>query len=275
MKIYQQLVEAQKTISCVANDAENKFQGFTYTSAEAIIHASRSALSAAGIALICKSSKIVGSNLVREIDIAHENEMLSFSLEWPIVEQKGRPADKALAGALTSSLAYFLRDLLLIPRMENEDDISGRDDREHEPQKEQEKPQVKTRPIDSLDAFARAKKIEWRLAHLLGKTLGRFQSRDYTSQAQADQILAQLSLPWTYSSEPPKNGKDLSWYVDEIEAHLVYKGCCDKHHLDTLCKDAAKQEGYPKDPSEWTQEQIREVWTYAKSIAKELQAPKV
>ena len=52
---------------------------------------------------------------------------------FPIIEDKGRPLDKALAGALTTSLAYYLRDLLLIPK-QDENQVDKRDDTRHIPQ---------------------------------------------------------------------------------------------------------------------------------------------
>jgi len=48
---------------------------------------------------------------------------------WPVVPDRGRPPDKALASALTTSLAYLLRDLLLMPRVDPADDLAGREDR--------------------------------------------------------------------------------------------------------------------------------------------------
>lgn len=44
--------------------------------------------------------------------------------------EKGRPLDKAFATALTTALKYWLRDLLLLPRVVADDDMDTRDDRE-------------------------------------------------------------------------------------------------------------------------------------------------
>src|SRR5258707_6928030 len=51
--------------------------------------------------------------------------------ETPIVEDKSRPMDKAVATALTYNLGYTLRGLLLLPRVE--DEVDQRDDRKYEP----------------------------------------------------------------------------------------------------------------------------------------------
>ena len=48
----------------------------------------------------------------------------------PVLPEKGRPIDKAEAGARTYALSYFLRDLLLIPRVDEGSDVDQRDDRD-------------------------------------------------------------------------------------------------------------------------------------------------
>jgi len=53
-------------------------------------------------------------------------------IEFPAIEKKGTPADKAVAAALTTSLNYFLRDLLMIPRSE-EFDMDKTDDTSYLP----------------------------------------------------------------------------------------------------------------------------------------------
>jgi hypothetical protein len=55
-----------------------------------------------------------------------------MATKWPFAEEKGRPLDKALAGALTSSLGYWLRSLLLVPR--DDEEMDKRDDRAHDPE---------------------------------------------------------------------------------------------------------------------------------------------
>jgi hypothetical protein len=59
---------------------------------------------------------------------------VSDEIAWVCVPEKGRPIDKSLAGCLTSSLNYWLRDLLLVPR-EDENEMDRRDDRAYEPRK--------------------------------------------------------------------------------------------------------------------------------------------
>ena len=70
-----------------------------------------------------------------------------MTLDWPIIPEKGRPWDKAHAGALTSSLAYFLRDLLLMPRVEEGTDMDS-GDRDRKRQQNTTAP-AKTQPTRS------------------------------------------------------------------------------------------------------------------------------
>jgi len=98
---------------------------YVYASAEAVITEARAALSAEKISVFPVSSLIVpppanekGSPLRRTTwRVSFGAEHLEHVREWPIVAQ-GRTSDKATATADTSSLAYFLRDLLLLPRVE-------------------------------------------------------------------------------------------------------------------------------------------------------------
>ena len=133
------LVGAQREIKGVGKDAKNAFQNYDYVSAEAIVMASRLALNAHGLTLD-REYTIIDPQAVEPLcPILHStfvlrhgetgSELVRTTL-WYILEGKGRPIDKALAGALTSSLAYFLRDLLLIPKKEEAESLDRRDDRD-------------------------------------------------------------------------------------------------------------------------------------------------
>ena len=71
--------------------------------------------------------------LISTMVVAHPESGVTLSDEivWAIVPEKGRPFDKAMAGALTSSLNYWLRDLLMVPR--EDETMDSRDDREYTP----------------------------------------------------------------------------------------------------------------------------------------------
>lgn len=121
-------------------DARNAYHNYTYASAEEIITVANAAMDKTGLALISVNDEMKqapsGFVLDRTWILCHSSgEQVSLRTQgWPVIPDKGRPLDKALAAALTTSLAYRLRDLLQIPRVSPDDDIAGRDDRHHEPE---------------------------------------------------------------------------------------------------------------------------------------------
>lgn len=126
------LVNAQIKITPVAKDATNQHHRYAYASAETMIDAARIALNISGLACTRLSYKIEPGQIcfltsTFQLDHSSGEFRLFENLPWPIIEGAGRPFDKALAGALTTQLAYFLRDLLLIPK-EDENEIDRRND---------------------------------------------------------------------------------------------------------------------------------------------------
>lgn len=148
-KIYAALVAAQKSITGVVHDAENKFAHYKYTSSETIIAAGRKALNGQGLGLIQIPKLQVRDDDERRLDINYllihdpSGETMLFETDTAAVEGKGRPVDKAESGALTLSLAYFYRGLLSINRpAEAGEEVGGehidqRDDTKHTPRKRQ------------------------------------------------------------------------------------------------------------------------------------------
>ena len=126
------IVAAQLSIDRVAKSSSNSFHNYRYTSADTMIGATRSALAMAGLAVrreswtISTDERYVES--VLSITFGPTGESRVDRIAWPIIAEKGRPADKALAGALTVSLSYWLRDLLLLPR-DDDGEMDRRDDR--------------------------------------------------------------------------------------------------------------------------------------------------
>lgn len=134
------LLKAQQAIESVKKDATNSFHRYNYTSAEEMIAACRKALHDAGLVPtratwgVDKSIGEFGS-VVSTMTLMHveSGDRIDAPITWPIVPEKGRPMDKAIAAALTTSLSYWLRDLLMLPR--EEEGMDSRDDRAYEPQK--------------------------------------------------------------------------------------------------------------------------------------------
>ena len=136
------LVQAQA--SCAAVEKGNKSgQGYKYASAENMISEARVALNSSGLALLRVSSHVawgdtsadgktrVGSVFCDYLLVHTSGESLALSSETPAIVQAGRPDDKAVATALTYSLGYFLRDLLLLPRVEEGTDVDQRGGDQH------------------------------------------------------------------------------------------------------------------------------------------------
>lgn len=142
-KLTAALVAAQKDLKGVHKDARNSFNGYDYASAESIYRECRDALLAHGLVVLPSDAEVcvipatltvplekqmqavTGHALLRrQYLLTHESgEERTFKQDWPVVPEKGRPFDKAVASAATASLAYFLRDLLLLPRVEKGVDL--------------------------------------------------------------------------------------------------------------------------------------------------------
>lgn len=141
------LWQAQKTLATVTKDSRVAFgnQRYAYTSAEDMIAACREAMLAAGLCLT-RHYEIRHTEVGAFVDstfVMHTEDggsvVMGVKIPWPIVETNGKGEDKSLATALTSSLGYFLRDLLQVPK---EDDaaqttkapeMDARDDRGRTP----------------------------------------------------------------------------------------------------------------------------------------------
>lgn len=158
------LLAAQVALPQVTKDATNNFMKFNYVSAEGMIAACRSILHEQGLlaqrtgwaTLPPNGSAIDYGSIVSHMKLVHVpsgQEQLD-EITWPIVPEKGRPMDKAIAAALTSSLSYWLRDLLMVPR-EEEDGMNSRDDRGHTHEKPtQVLPPLKPKPAPDGDPEA-------------------------------------------------------------------------------------------------------------------------
>lgn len=141
------LLDAQAAIQNVAKDSHNKFSNYDYTSAEAIIGACRDALHGAGLVARRITWSIATEPYYTDADGYREFKVEStfrichpasgmnedHVVPFPAIERKGMPIDKAIAAALTSCWAYWLRDLLAVPRAAEE--MDKRDDSKHEARK--------------------------------------------------------------------------------------------------------------------------------------------
>lgn len=117
---------AQTAIEAVEKASKNSHQHYSYASAEAILLESRRAYLPAGLVVFPSASGIANAKelgmdsdhvtpryRVYDKDTAYFKE---FECLFPIVPVRGKGADKEQATARTTCMAYFLRDLLMIPR---------------------------------------------------------------------------------------------------------------------------------------------------------------
>lgn len=125
--IIPSLLKAQRQVEAVEKASRNDFGGYKYASAEDMITASRKVLHDNDLIVTKSGWRIIydgESPLVEAVYVlAHENgSAVMCTTQYPICVGKGRPEDKALNASLTTGLSYFLRDLLLIPRCDEEVD---------------------------------------------------------------------------------------------------------------------------------------------------------
>lgn len=141
------LARAMMAVSGVEKGARNKFHGYDYVSADQMVAHCRAALANEGIAVVPTSHRInairipyveegksgrkekeAPASIVCEYLVMGHGEAYQMVSEVPLCPEAGRPIDKAVFAAKTEALGYVLRDLLLVPRGEGIDDISGRSD---------------------------------------------------------------------------------------------------------------------------------------------------
>lgn len=143
------LVAACAAATGVEKTSRNQHMRYMYASAEAVIAEAKAAMNANGLTLMAMShnvelhtSETHWGMLQSSWRLLHSSgDYLDLHSTWPIVVERGRPADKALASARTASLSYLLRDLLQLPRVEegvDMDDASRDAPQRDAPQRQQQ-----------------------------------------------------------------------------------------------------------------------------------------
>jgi hypothetical protein len=139
--IYDKLHKAQKGLQAVGKGSNNSYHGYSYTSAEDMLKACRTALLDAGLVCMRRSWRVMeicGTTYVEsEVWIYNTGakpkegdetaQHLTSTFVYPVCPGNGRPIDKAVSAALTTGLSYWLRDLLLLPRVDGLE-VDTRDD---------------------------------------------------------------------------------------------------------------------------------------------------
>jgi hypothetical protein len=142
------LLKAQAEAIPVGKASVNEHHGYKYVSAEDMISEGRAALRVGGLSLFVAGWRVealekpiasadgksdAAARVIVKYVLAHvSGQAYSWEASSYIIPGKGRPADKAELGAITANLAYAIRGLLLLPRVDEHVAIELRDDREFE-----------------------------------------------------------------------------------------------------------------------------------------------
>lgn len=230
------LVVAQAAVVKVPHDGHNRHHDYRYTTAEAVIEAARKPMEAGGLALVQMVGRLtppqrivwwefvdgkeveVVDTLPASVEVRHlltHSEGETFELQpmhVPVIPEKGRPWDKAIATAGTYALGYRLRDLLKMPRTDEADDLDRRDDKN-----------LKER----------------------GSSRGEAKTRQPTDEEKREKLL--LTIKTSLGNVPGEEFGSLRTWIEQKHAKAVKGlqafGGDPERELDALIKVAAKRLG--------------------------------
>jgi len=129
LTLVRALHAAQWEARSISKDSRNSFSSYDYTSAESMMRMWTDISGRHGLALFPLELRVKYSPgdppiLCTTWVLSHiRGEDRTLTMDWPIVTGKGKPMDKAIASARTSSLGYLIRDLLVAPRVHPTDDM--------------------------------------------------------------------------------------------------------------------------------------------------------
>ena len=138
------LLAAQQSIGGVRREKVNSFGKYTYASSENLVSAARRALILNGIVAGRRGwsyevralpggeneerTEMISVRSTFFLHHAASGESLEQQTEFPALVRKQIPEDKAVAASLTTALAYWLRDILLLPRIDEAESMNKRND---------------------------------------------------------------------------------------------------------------------------------------------------
>lgn len=141
------LLRAREACSEIRRDAVDKRDGFKFVSAETMFKVGGGALTNAGLVLVPVCTKTARDRvesqwpdnlrpklepalmIIRSFVLRHaeSGEQIELELPWPVLMHDKR-IDRAFPAAITSSLKYLVRDLLMLPAVDGDEE--GREDDE-------------------------------------------------------------------------------------------------------------------------------------------------
>lgn len=150
------LLEAQRQSSGVRKDSFNDYSKYAYASSDDVIAEARRALNVGGLTARCdaydfrvddRAQPWVELRIVLACPEAGESQDHFFP--WPVIlGEKQKPLDKAIATALTTAFAYWLRGLLALPRQD--DDMNQRPDAGQSPANQVGKGKATPKQLDEI-----------------------------------------------------------------------------------------------------------------------------
>ena len=135
--VWTALKTAQQSLDAVGKGSKNQFHGYNYTSAEDMLKTCRKALHDAGLVAYRRSWSSEQTDLgcmvknpccvALATEDQAEEDCLCAEVTDPAIPGNGRPLDKAVIAALTTAFSYWLRDILMLPRVDGLE-VDTRDD---------------------------------------------------------------------------------------------------------------------------------------------------
>lgn len=203
--LYASLLAAQQCVGAVEKSSTNSHHKYKYASSEDMLAAARDALITNGLVVVRTHYELDRSmergdasaimDVVQHFKVIHAETgaFIEHKVIWPAIAAKARPDDKAIAGALTSGLSYYMRDLLMIPRVDEQQMDKRNDDgwtpgrRGNDRQRQRQAPQQQ--PQQPQQQQAPQVSHEQAMA-LVGLSLGKHYSSDV---AQMDRWLESVN----------------------------------------------------------------------------------
>ena len=243
--LFSSLLAAQQDVGGIGHDKRNEFSRYDYTSSEAILTGARAPLHAHGLLPIRPTWKIerttaeegIVTSTFQLIHVA-TGETLEEEVPWPAVICKGRPWDKAIAGALTTAWNYWLRDILAIPRPDK-NEMDGRDDEQYTPPPKQRPapPALQKPPVDLSKHIAKLKdSASWQdVLMKMAKVSLAYADGVYTEE-QHSALVKEAALHGVDVAEPDEAQIVVDWAESQVEF-----GNIDKETYKLVCEFARQK----------------------------------
>ena len=146
LSLAHRLLAAQRDLTHIAPDGKNAHHNYRYVKAETLIAECREVLHHHGLMLVggdfiveetalqqdTKTGKVCVIRCVRTAQVMCPDtaETLAIRVDWLVASEAGRPIDKACGVASTAGLGYLIRDLLQIPRVDEDQNDDAYDRRQ-------------------------------------------------------------------------------------------------------------------------------------------------